>query len=75
MDNSGSSNTTQNMSIAGAMLAYRLHIEMVTSISVNFLFLSDLYRKLEENLLPLKTKKLRDQMSGSCCLIRTNNLC
>ena len=75
MDNSGSSNTTQNMSIAGAMLAYRLQIEMVTSISVNFLFLSDLYRKLEENLLPLKTKKLRDQMLGNCYLIRTNNLC
>ena len=38
MDNSASSNTTQNMSIAGAMLAYRLQIEMVTSICEYLIF-------------------------------------
>ena len=65
MDNSGSSNTTQNMSIAGAMLAYRFYKFKWSSLSINIIFWSDSYRKLEENLLPLKTKRMRGQMLGA----------
>ena len=35
------------------------------SITINILFWSDSYRKLEENLLPLKTKRMRGQMLGA----------